>query len=55
MPEVIEKLRALGHDVLPAIQVMEPVRRPDGATIGFRHRPLRTLHGQTCPDFGDWR
>ena len=52
MPEVIDRLEALGHDVSrPALQVVGRVHRAGCAAHGFRHRALRHAAGPGLPGF----
>lgn len=54
MPEVVEKLRALGHDAsgLRCKSWSEFTRR-DAPRMDFVIALCDTLRGQNCPDFGD--
>lgn len=54
MPEVIEKLRALGHDVAGLhCKSWDAFTRPDAPRMDFVIALCDTLHNQACPDFGD--
>ena len=54
MPEVIERLRSLGHDVgkLHA-KSWHDFMRPEAPRFDFVIALCDMLHGQQCPDFGD--
>jgi arsenate reductase len=54
VPEVIELLRKLGHDVSkPRCKSWNEFMRPDAPTMDFVITLCDTLTGQVCPDFGD--
>jgi protein-tyrosine-phosphatase/DNA-binding transcriptional ArsR family regulator len=54
MPEVVAKLRALGHDVSSLnCKSWNDFSRPDAPRMDFVITLCDTLHGQQCPDFGD--
>ena len=54
MPEVVEKLRVLGHDVSRLrCKSWDEFARPDAPRMDFVITLCDTLHGQVCPDFGD--
>lgn len=54
MPEVIEKLRAVGHDVSALhSKSWHLFAGPDAPQLDFVIGLCDTLDGQTCPDFGD--
>lgn len=54
MPEVIEKLRSLGHDVSRLrSKSWNEFTGPDAPQMDFVIALCDTLHGQTCPDFGE--
>jgi protein-tyrosine-phosphatase/DNA-binding transcriptional ArsR family regulator len=54
MPEVIEKLRAVGHDVSGLhSKSWERFIGPDAPRMDFVIALCDTLDGQACPDFGD--
>jgi protein-tyrosine-phosphatase/DNA-binding transcriptional ArsR family regulator len=54
MPEVIEKLRALGHDVSGLhCKSWNVFRGPDAPRIDFLITLCDTQDSQPCPDFGD--
>lgn len=53
MPEVMEKLRALGHDVARLhSKSWDTFIRPDAPRMDFVIALCDVLHGQVCPDFG---
>ena len=54
IPEVIAKLRALGHDV-PGLRSKSwnEFTGPDAPRMDFVITLCDTLDGQVCPDFGD--
>lgn len=53
MPEVIGKLRALGHDVSDLrCKSWNEFARPDAPRMDFVITLCETLDGQDCPDFG---
>lgn len=54
MPEVIERLNALGHDVTTLrAKSWNEFTGPDAPRMDFVIALCDTLIGQTCPDFGD--
>lgn len=54
MPEVIEKLRVLGHDVVRLrSKSWNEFMRPDAPKMDFVIALCDTLENQACPDFGD--
>lgn len=54
MPEVIDKLVALGHDVAPLrCKSWNEFSRPDAPRMDFVITLCDTLDGQDCPDLGD--
>lgn len=54
IPEVVERLRTLGHDVLKLrCKSWNEFMRPDSPRMDFVITLCDTLHGQVCPDFGD--
>jgi ArsR family transcriptional regulator, arsenate/arsenite/antimonite-responsive transcriptional repressor / arsenate reductase (thioredoxin) len=54
MPEVIERLRSLGHDVTKLhTKSWQDFMRPDAPRFDFVIALCDMLHGQQCPDFGD--
>jgi protein-tyrosine-phosphatase len=54
MPEVIDKLRALGHDVAGLhCKSWNVFTGPDAPRMDFLITLCDTKDGQTCPDFGD--
>ena len=54
MPEVIDKLRALGHDTsTPASKSWHEFTGPNAPRMDFVIALCDTLDGQACPDFGD--
>jgi ArsR family transcriptional regulator, arsenate/arsenite/antimonite-responsive transcriptional repressor / arsenate reductase (thioredoxin) len=54
MPEVIDKLVALGHDVAPLhCKSWNEFARPDAPRMDFVITLCDTLDGQDCPDLGD--
>jgi protein-tyrosine-phosphatase len=54
MPEVLDKLRALGHDVSGLrCKSWEIFAEPDAPQVDFLITLCDTEHDQTCPDFGD--
>ncbi|MGE0223678.1 MAG: metalloregulator ArsR/SmtB family transcription factor [Acetobacteraceae bacterium] len=54
MPEVIAKLRALGHDVSGLYaKSWDVFTRPDSPRMDFVIALCDVLEGQTCPDFGN--
>lgn len=54
IPEVVAKLRALGHDVSRLnCKSWDDFSRPDAPRMDFVITLCDTLHGQQCPDFGD--
>jgi ArsR family transcriptional regulator, arsenate/arsenite/antimonite-responsive transcriptional repressor / arsenate reductase (thioredoxin) len=54
MPEVIEKLRAVGHDISGLhSKSWERFIGPDAPRMDFVIALCDTLDGQACPDFGD--
>ncbi len=54
MPEVIDKLKALGHDVSPLrCKSWNEFARPDAPRMDFVITLCDTLQGQDCPDFGE--
>jgi arsenate reductase len=54
MPEVLEKLRALGHDVSALrSKSWNEFTGPQAPRMDFVIALCDTLDGQTCPDFGD--
>jgi len=54
MPEVMEKLCVLGHDVTALrSKSWEAFMRPDSPRMDFVIALCDVLQGQTCPDFGD--
>lgn len=54
MPEVIEKLKTIGHDVsLLRCKSWNEFMRPDAPRMDFVIALCDTLDGQQCPDFGD--
>jgi protein-tyrosine-phosphatase/DNA-binding transcriptional ArsR family regulator len=53
MPEVVEKLRALGHNVASLrSKSWNEFTGPDAPQMDFVIALCDTLHGQVCPDFG---
>ena len=53
-PEVLEKLRSLGHDVSGLrSKSWDEFMGPDAPRMDFVVALCDTLHGQSCPDFGD--
>lgn len=54
MPEVLEKLRTVGHDISGLhSKSWERFIGPDAPRMDFVIALCDTLDGQTCPDFGD--
>ena len=54
MPEVLEKLRALGHDVSGLhSKSWNLFTGPDAPVLDFVMGLCDTFNGQACPDFGD--
>lgn len=54
LPEVLEQLRTLGHDVSELCsKSWNAFTGPDAQKIDFVIALCDTLNGQTCPDFGD--
>lgn len=54
MPQVIEKLKTIGHDVsLLRCKSWNEFMRPDAPRMDFVIALCDTLDGQQCPDFGD--
>lgn len=54
LPEVIEKLRALGHDVAGLrSKSWDEFTRPDAPRMDFVIALCDTVRNQVCPDFGD--
>ena len=54
MPDVIEKLRTLGHDVSRLrCKSWDQFAGPEAPRMDFVITLCDTLHGQQCPDFGD--
>lgn len=54
MPEVVEKLRSLGHDIANLrSKSWHEFTGPEAPRMDFVIALCDTLHGQTCPDFGD--
>ncbi len=54
VPEVIERLRALGHDVTKLhAKSWHDFMRPEAPRLDFVIALCDMLHGQQCPDFGD--
>jgi protein-tyrosine-phosphatase/DNA-binding transcriptional ArsR family regulator len=54
MPEVLEKLRAVGHDISGLhSKSWERFIGPEAPRMDFVIALCDTLDGQTCPDFGD--
>ena len=54
MPEVIDKLETLGHDVSGLrCKSWDEFTGPDAPRMDFVITLCDTLHGQDCPDFGD--
>ena len=54
MPEVIDKLEALGHDIAPLrCKSWNEFARPDAPRMDFVITLCDTLEGQDCPDLGD--
>jgi arsenate reductase len=54
MPEVLAKLRALGHDVSGLhCKSWDTFTGPDAPRVDFVIALCDTLDNQTCPDFGD--
>ncbi|MFI4998884.1 MAG: metalloregulator ArsR/SmtB family transcription factor [Reyranellales bacterium] len=54
MPEVIEKLKALGHDVSDLhCKSWKEFAQPDAPRMDFVITLCDTLAGQDCPDFGE--
>lgn len=54
MPEVIEKLRVLGHDIARLrAKSWDEFRRPDAPRMDFVIALCDELEGQACADFGD--
>jgi protein-tyrosine-phosphatase/DNA-binding transcriptional ArsR family regulator len=54
MPEVLEKLRAVGHDISGLhSKSWERFIGPDAPRMDFVIALCDTLDGQACPDFGD--
>jgi ArsR family transcriptional regulator, arsenate/arsenite/antimonite-responsive transcriptional repressor / arsenate reductase (thioredoxin) len=54
MVEVIDKLKALGHDVSPLhCKSWDEFSRPEAPRMDFVITLCDTLQGQHCPDFGD--
>jgi len=54
MPEVIDKMRALGHDVSGLhCKSWNVFAGPDAPRMDFLITLCDTKDGQTCPDFGD--
>jgi len=54
MPEVLEKLRSLGHDVSKLCsQSWNDFTGPQAPRLDFVIALCDTLDGQVCPDFGD--
>ena len=54
MPEVLDRLQQLGHDVSrTALQVVGRVHRPDAPRMDFVIALCDTPQGQDCPDFGE--
>ena len=53
LPEVLEKLRVLGHDTSALrSKSWHAFTGPDAPRMDFVITLCDTLHGQTCPDFG---
>jgi ArsR family transcriptional regulator, arsenate/arsenite/antimonite-responsive transcriptional repressor / arsenate reductase (thioredoxin) len=54
MPEVIDRLGSLGHDVAKLhSKSWQDFMRPDAPRFDFVVALCDMLHGQQCPDFGD--
>ena len=54
MPDVLDRLRALGHDVAKLhTKSWIDFMRPDAPRFDFVIALCDVLHGQQCPDFGD--
>ncbi len=54
MPEVIERLQVLGHDVSRLhCKSWQEFSQPDAPRMDFVITLCDTLHGQDCPDLGD--
>ena len=54
MPEVIEKLSTLGHDIAPLrCKSWNEFMQPDAPRMDFVITLCDTLQGQHCPDFGE--
>jgi protein-tyrosine-phosphatase/DNA-binding transcriptional ArsR family regulator len=54
MPEVIDRLRAFGHDVSDLrTKSWDEFARPNAPRFDFIIALCDTLHGQQCPDFAD--
>ncbi|MBS0521492.1 MAG: metalloregulator ArsR/SmtB family transcription factor [Proteobacteria bacterium] len=54
MPQVVEKLRVLGHDVSRLrCKSWDEFARPDAPRMDFVITLCDTLQGQQCPDFGE--
>lgn len=54
MPEVVEKLRALGHDVSRLrCKSWDEFTRPESPRMDFVITLCDTVQGQRCPDFGE--
>lgn len=54
MPEVIDRLRALGHDVADLhTKSWNEFAGPNAPRLDFIIALCDTLHGQQCPDFGE--
>jgi ArsR family transcriptional regulator, arsenate/arsenite/antimonite-responsive transcriptional repressor / arsenate reductase (thioredoxin) len=54
MPEVIDRLRALGHDVAGLhTKSWDEFAVPNAPRLDFIIALCDTLHGQRCPDFGE--
>jgi protein-tyrosine-phosphatase len=54
MPEVVARLRSLGHDVAKLhAKSWRNFMRPDAPRFDFVIALCDMLHGQQCPDFGD--
>lgn len=54
MPEVVDRLRTIGHDVSKLrCKSWNEFMRPDAPRMDFIITLCDTPHGQVCPDFGD--
>lgn len=54
VPEVVDRLQILGHDVSKLrCKSWNEFMRPDAPRMDFVITLCDTLHGQVCPDFGD--